>query len=282
MIFEYMKNENERIEIKSFNTPFLLKSYEGIDLPTSEISSTKNCNQDGEQIDSITLPKRPITIEGYIKSDNMDDFEDKLNFAYKVFKPKTKGILYCSRAKTRQISCVVERFHLPYQKNHVFQPFILYLLSELPFFEDIETSRVELTSWVGGFSFPLTLPLRLKTRGEPIVQIYNDGHVETPVEIIFRGPAEKPRIDNLTTGEHVAVNSTLLAGETLYINTKTGSESVEIERNGVRVNAYNYINLNSALDLNLAVGDNVLKYSSTRSDLVNEVEVRYRQRYLGV
>lgn len=107
-------------------------------------------------------------------------------------------------------------------------------------------------------------------------------HVKTPVLIIFTGPAVYPKVTNQTTGEFVAVRKELLEDETLYINTAYGEKSIEIEKNGVRRNGYNYIDQNSFLSFNLAVGDNILEYSNGRTDLTNAVEVRYRRRYLGI
>ena len=151
-----------------------------------------------------------------------------------------------------------------------------------PYYTDEADSRIELTTWEGGLSFPFTLPFTLAHRGAPTIQVFNDGHVKTPVLILFTGPAVYPKVTNLTTGEFVAVRKELMEDETLYINTAYGQKSIEIEKNGVRSNGYNYIDKNSFLSFNLAVGDNILKYSNGRTDLTNAVEVRYRRRYLGV
>lgn len=74
----------------------------------------------------------------------------------------------------------------------------------------------------------------MKRRGDPRVNIVNDGHVETPIEVEFHGPAENPRVTNLTTGEYVQVNRTLTSDDVLFINTAFRNKIVEIERNGIR------------------------------------------------
>lgn len=66
------------------------------------------------------------------------------------------------------------------------------------------------------------------------MNIVNDGHVETPIEVEFHGPAENPRVTNLTTGEYVQVNRTLTSDDVLFINTAFRNKIVEIERNGIR------------------------------------------------
>ena len=49
-----------------------------------------------------------------------------------------------------------------------------------------------------------------------------------------------PKILNSTTGEFIQVNRELTSEDTLYINTQYRNKKVEIERNGVKINAFNY------------------------------------------
>ncbi|MBP3906958.1 MAG: phage tail family protein, partial [Peptostreptococcaceae bacterium] len=138
----------------------------------------------------------------------------------------------------------------------------------------------ELTTWIGGLNFPLNLPFNLKQRGEDKKNIFNDGHVDTPVEVVFKGPAINPKIVNQTTGKFIQVNRELTSEDTLYITTQYRNKKVEIERNGVRTNAFNYIDLDSTF-FNLSVGDNLIEYS-TQSLEPQGVSIKYSQKYLGV
>lgn len=86
---------------------------------------------------------------------------------------------------------------------------------------------------------------------------------------------------NLTTGEYVQVNRTLTSDDVLFINTAFRNKIVEIERNGIREDAFDYIDLGSTF-FSLQLGDNLLQYS-TQNDLnPQSVIIRYKKRYLGV
>src|SRR5699024_4879170 len=129
--------------------------------------------------------------------------------------------------------------------------------------------------------FPFSLPFTLKQRGETRQNIYNQGDVETPVEIIFRGPALNPKVINHTTGEFIKVDRELTSDDVLYITTHFGNKKVEMESNGVRENVFHYIDLDSTF-FSLVVGDNMIEYT-TEDELISQgVEIRYYNRYLGV
>ena len=90
-----------------------------------------------------------------------------------------------------------------------------------------------------------------------------------------------PCVINHATGEFIKVERTLTTDDTLYITTEFGNKKVEIERNGVRNNAFNYIDLDSTF-FQLKVGDNMIEYTTDNDLEPQSVEIRYRNRYLGV
>ncbi|KXA13728.1 phage distal tail protein, partial [Clostridium perfringens] len=138
-----------------------------------------------------------------------------------------------------------------------------------------------ISTWVGGWKFKFKLPFSFKKRGKSQKNVYNDGHIETPVEIIFKGPALNPSITNSTTGEFIKVDRELTTDDILYIKTNFGEKKVEIERNGIRENAFHYIDLDSTF-FNLELGDNLIEYRTENDLEPQSVEIRYRNRYIGV
>lgn len=58
-------------------------------------------------------------------------------------------------------------------------------------------------------------------------------------------------------------------------------KTVEIERNGVREDAFDYIDLASEF-FSLQVGENVIRYESENGLDPQSVEIRYCNRYIGV
>ena len=101
------------------------------------------------------------------------------------------------------------------------------------------------------------------------------------MEIIFKGPAVNPSVINNKTEEFIKVERTLTSDDTLYITTGFGNKKVEIERNGIRENAFHYIDIDSTF-FQLKPGDNMIEYTTENNLDPQSVEIRYRSRYLGV
>ena len=271
----YENDRRESIEL-SVGSAFFLENIVGLDGISNSITSTKVNNQDGEIFLKDSLDKRNIEIEGTILRD-IDNNKSKM---ISIFNPKLGGkLLYKNRNIEVFICCRVE--NAPKFSRDKLPKYLISLYCPNPYFLSKFEVGEEISTWIGGLKFKFSLPFRLKQKGEPKVNVYNDGHVETPVEIIFKGPAQNPSIVNHSTKEFIKVKRTLSSNDTLYINTEFGNKTVEIDRNGTRENAFNYIDLDSTF-FNLQVGDNLIEYT-TENDLdPQSVEIKYRNRYLGV
>ena len=260
------------------NNEYKLLEVHGLEASDYEINITEHYSGIGGYVKKKKIQPREI----YFTADCMDwnSCEEQRQRLIKFFNPLNSGILkvnYCGIE--RYINYEVEslkdnRTNLYEQLN-----FTVYIICPDPYFYELEKIE-ELTTWTGGLNFPLNLPFSLKQKGENIKNIYNDGHVDTAVEIIFRGPAINPKVINQTTGEFIQVNRELTSEDTLYITTKYRNKKVEIERNGVKTNAFNYIDLDSTF-FSLKVGDNLMEYS-TESLEPQGVSIKYSNKYLGV
>ena len=114
-------------------------------------------------------------------------------------------------------------------------------------------------------------------RSQKKINVRNNGDVETPVRIDIQGPATNPKIENLTTGEHIEVKQIINAGEVLTITTDYGAKRVELEG----VNKYNYITSDTVF-FSLEKGDNIIEYTSTDVEEVAKVKISYYNRFVGV
>lgn len=272
-IFE---NENgQQIEF-SIWSPFFLQDINGISGLKNIIYSTKGTGQDGSTFTEETLDNRNIVIQGAIMEDKEVNREKLLS----IMNPKLKvnKLIYNNGVIQKSIGCIIET--APNINNERKPKFQIGFLCHNPFWLDIYEVGNQITTWIGGWKFKFKLPFKFKTKGKTKKNIYNSGHVETPIEVVFKGPAVNPSVINHTTGEFIKVNRTLTSDDTLIITTAFGNKKVAIERSGVRVNAFNYIDLNSTF-FNLEVGDNLIEYT-TESLEPQSVEIRYRNRYLGV
>lgn len=265
--------------------PFLVTKLEGLGGVQVSIQTQKSPYQDGVTYIDNTLESRQLSIEGAILERDREKRSRQRAEMLSILNPKLgKGTLtYEYDGGSKQIECIVDGAPVFSDKqlgSH--QGFLITLLCPSPFWLDPETETEEIVTWIGGMTFPLRLPTTYATKGLKKINIINQGDVETPVKIEFKGPATNPRITNQTTGEYIQVNRTLLSTDKLIITTDFGAKRVEIEdADGVRTNAFNWIDLGSSF-WSLQVGDNVVEYTS--DDLVEPaaVSISYRNRYVGI
>lgn len=259
---------------------FGIVDYDGIEATDYEILTEDNVGYSGARIKRKKILTRPISIEfDYMK---YEDIPDMRQFLIGFFSPYRGGTLLVNYMGTeRAIEYEVQK--LKFQNKNIYDPItcLLELLCVDPDFQTPIHLTESISTWVDGWKWKFTLPFHLKRRGEPRVNILNDGHVETPIEVEFHGPAENPRITNLTTGEYVQVNRTLSSDDVLYITTAFQNKTVEIETAGVREDAFDYIDLGSTF-FSLAVGDNLIEYSTLNDLNPQSVVIRYKKRFLGV
>ena len=260
------------------NNEYKLLEVHGLEASDYEVGITEHYSGIGGYVKNKKILPREI----YFTADCMDwnSCEEQRQRLIKFFNPLNSGILkvnYCGIE--RYINYEVESFKDNRTNLYEQLNFTVYIICPDPYFYEAERLE-ELTTWIGGLNFPLNLPFNLKQRGEDKKNIFNDGHVDTPVEVVFKGPAINPKIVNQTTGKFIQVNRELTSEDTLYITTQYRNKKVEIERNGVRTNAFNYIDLDSTF-FNLSVGDNLIEYS-TQSLEPQGVSIKYSQKYLGV
>nr|WP_286207946.1 phage tail family protein [Clostridium caldaquaticum] len=261
-----------------------MQKFDGFGSVKNNISTFKSPFQDGATKQNSTLDLRDLSLEGCILAYNKKDMMEYRALLIRAFNPKYKGVLtYKYDGGEKQILCEVEEAPIfPHGNSYFTQTFNINLLCLNPFWLDTFVTGEEIISWIGGAAFPISFPISFATKGETKKNIINVGDVETPIEIIFKGPASNPKITNLLTGEFIRVKKSLTADETLIINTEFGNKKVEIFNvDGSKTNAFNYIDLNSTF-FQLQVGDNVLEYSSENGIDPSSVSIKYKNRYIGV
>ena len=266
-------------EIVLSSNPSSLRLYEiiGLDGLTNNIYTSKSPNQDGITIDNTDLQDRSISLVGKIITSDKEEMQRCRNKLLKVFNLKFGGVI---NYKGLYINCEISTAPVFSYTSYNILEWIIELVAPNPYLESLQFGE-EISTWIGGLKFKFSLPFSLKKRGPTKKNIINDGHVETPVQIYFKGPAVNPKIVNHATGEFIQVIRELTADDTLIINTEFGNKTVEIENNGVRTNAFHYIDLDSEF-FNLQVGDNLIEYRSDNEINPQSVEIRYKNRYVGV
>lgn len=256
-------------------------NYEGIEATDYEMITAANINHMGERMKRKKILSRPISVEfDYLGSDEKKI--QKRQELIRFFSPFRSGVLTIHfMGMERVIEYEVTGFKISSKNVYDTLSCLLELTCLDPMFRDVIQTGERISTWIGGWKWKFKLPFRMKQRGEPKENIINYGHVETPIEIEFHGPAVNPKITNLTTGEVIRIKRELTSDDILYINTAFRKKRVEIIRNGVREDAFDYIDLNSKF-FSLLPGDNIIEYQSENDLMPQSVQIYYYNRYIGV
>ncbi len=269
--------------LKLFDNPHVLfDSIEGLERIAGVNETSQAVRQDGTTLEYTSFDERPITLKFAVKGKTYEEYLAARDEALAAFNPKSVGVLYYeNKGIFRTLVCKADETpNMPINGIQTWTKCEVYLTANDPMLYNQFTTSEEISTWIGGLKFPFKLPFHLKRRGEPRVNIINNGHVETPVQIIFKGPAYNPTVKLLQTGEYIRVKRELTSDDTLYIDTTFGVNSVEIERDGVRENAFSAIDWRSDF-FKLRVGDNLVEYTTENQLVPQSVEIRFRERYLG-
>ena len=170
-------------------------------------------------------------------------------------------------------------------------PFVELSLSCLnPFWREETETREDIATWIGGFEFPVPDGLELYDGWEIgyrqpslIVNVYNSGDVKSGIRIEFRaiGAVTNPVLLNVDTREFIKLNISLVAGDVLTVSTGYGEKAVKLNRGGTITDAFRYLDVDSSY-LQIAVGDNLFRYSADANAENLEVSIYHNNLYLGV
>lgn len=275
----FINNRGESIEI-GYQFPFFLSRIEGLGDVEADISNQKSPSQDGSTFIDSTLRERPISIE----VDILQNLEYNRRILSRVFNPRLgEGILiYENKAGKWEIKAVPEHVpSFPDERPKVHQKALIDLICSDPYWKSSEIISEPMTAYRGLFRFPLTLPTQFGEEGTTQVFV-NEGDVDTPVQIEFRGPATNPRVTNKTTGEFIQINQELEEGETLFVDTTPGNKRIEIIcQDGTVKNVFNWIHPFSTF-WKLVTGPNEIEYTADAGRVNAVVSIKWRNQYLAV
>lgn len=276
---KYINSNNKSIVLGN-KAPYLITTIDGLGSPQNEIYTQKSPFQDGVSITGSSLELRNIVLEGKIIDSNRLNRQTYRNTLLSVFNPKLNGKLTIGLGnEQRQIDCKVEQapyFTSESGKNH--QDFSISLIAPNPYWQDIEDISQEIITWIGGMSFPLRLPTKFSMAGPKIINVINDGDVETPIKLEIYGPATKPKITKRETGEYLRIKEELTSDDVVVITTDFGNKRVELNGD----NAFNILDLPDSKFFSLEVGDNVIELTTEDVNDNANVKISYRNRYIGV
>ena len=283
---------NEEITFDSFggiSEDILLSHIEGLGHPGATSQKSQGVVQDGCDAEDALLDNRVIKLTATIRTIDRERLYQLRRRIYRIINPKTYNsktgkrgellLYYTNDYKTYRIYARVEdSFDFKERiKNH--DKTSISFLCTNPYLLDENDTLTDIKSSKGGMIFPLALPSTF-SQVAFYKEVNNEGDTDTPLSIIFNGPAVNPKIINETTGEYIKINKEIGSQEQIVVNTESGKETVTLVTPNGTENAYNDIDLNSTF-FNLIVGKNLLRYSSDSEITKDTVSVEFVNRYTG-
>lgn len=280
----FTNSNNESIDFSSYES-FVIKKFEqscGVN-----IYSSKNISQDGNTYQGNTLNTNEITLEIAILASNESELINYRMLINKVFNPKLEeGYLYYKDSiNERKIKCIVSKLPFYSITNSISGTYLINLTANDPYWKDININKINIAEWIGDFHFPLTISASSMGHRVPnlIVNAGNNGDVETGliVDFIAKGTVVNPSVFNVNTREYFKINTTMVAGETIRVNTNYNEKGVTRILDGVETNIMHLIDITSTF-LQLSKGDNLFRYDADQNLDNLSISAYYENKYMGV
>lgn len=285
---------NERGESIEFSPRSLyhtnLKDVKGLSDVRNAIYSANSMGQDGDTYLGYRIESRDIDIVGYIKERDAQAAQSLRRTLNRVLNPQYEATLtYEFGDFKRVIGCKIDDAPI-FTAKPIFEQFAVNLSCLNPFWREETETREDIASWIGGFEFPEPDGLEITDEWEIgyrepslIVNVYNSGDVKSGIRIEFRalGAVTNPMLLNVNTQEFIKLNIDMVAGDTLTVSTGYGEKAVKLQRDGVTSDAFRYLDIDSSY-LQIAVGDNLFRYSADTNAENLEVSIYHNNLYLGV
>lgn len=259
-----LKVENDRgntLELTN-NPNYTVYKIEGLNPPQATINSSVNTTTDGSSINSVRLENRNIVIYMAIEG----DVESNRINLYKYF-PVKKSVKLYFKNYTRDIYIEgnVELIECDLFTNK--QIAQISIICPKPYFKDIENLVTSFGDVSSMFEFPFSIAKTgIEISGVTTNQrrsIINTGDIETGViiKLFSTGTVVNPVIYDVLKRTQLKLNFTMLASDTIVINTNVGEKSIELIHDGVTYNAMGYMAQDSTWFV-MEAGDNVFTYDA--------------------
>lgn len=288
----FTNSRGQSVEFSN-TAPYILSAVDGLGDVIAINSTQKTSYQDGTTLVNSSLEERFITLQVSMFSPSINDLSSTRQKIGSVFNPKLgEGQLqYVYGDEIKVIGAVPD--HVPIfpsgRENRVgnYQTVMITLRCPNPYFRNVADDKTEIAFWEPQFEFPLEIPsegIEMGVRSPSlIVNVANDGHVDTGMIIKFRaiGTVVNPSLVNVNTTEYFKINRTLTAGEIITVNTNSGKKRIESNLNGVTSNIFNNIVFGSTF-LQLEIGDNLFRYDAEQNLEALEVDIYHSPQFVGV
>lgn len=129
----------------------------------------------------------------------------------------------------------------------------------------------------GGIEFPFNFPLNFAAGAQVEAVVTNEGTADAYPTIRFYGPASEVSMTNITTGQQVVFETTILAGQVLTFDPGPPVASVTLDGSN-RYSSWQQVSGVGRLPLALPPGDSVLRFEA---DDAAQAVVTHRSTWLS-
>jgi phage-related protein len=265
-----------------------LQNVEGLDSPDYRITENERAGEDGSIIASQFYGSRTITLEGKIKGDSVESYEDNRFLfsqalaiqkdAYGVPQPLRLTFTTLSNF-TYFVDCFVARRPVLSSDTVLATDFQVQLISPSPLiYGETEVVSTQFTRPSGGgFVLPVVFPITSSSLIGGSVVVTNNGNAPTLPIITLRGAMSSPYIQNSRSGGiYMQLNYTLGASDTVVIDMakKTVVLNDTTTLLGVKSDFADWWGVEP--------GDNTISFNTSVASDTGTCEVRFSPGYVGI
>jgi len=267
--------------------PFRYLTSEGFGGTDNEIQTRRGAYQDGTTLQQVRLSPRTLMIRFLALAADRGGVEQKRRRVAAAFNPRNGlGTLVWTQEDGSQyaLRCVALSGSPSFTpgrqaQGRTWQEVIVDLQAPDPCWFDATATTLPLAGLTGGLAFPASFPASFAAMGSTMV-VTNEGDIAAPIRIEIPGPVLNPVVENLTTGEQIALTLDVLEGQTVLIDTTYGNLLCRLQAsNGTQTNAMQYLSSDSTF-WQLVPGENIVTFSAPSGSA--EVSIEYASRYTGV
>lgn len=280
-----IQNANKKeITLNNQESEFQILQIRGLSQPQAQINTTNIAGLDGARLNSAKLATRNIVITIRLNG----DVEKNRHLLYSYFRTKEPcTFFYKNGTLDVSIDGIVETVDCDlFSRSELMQ---ISIICPFPYFSSIAAVIFDISNETGGFYFPFSIdyddPIPISTYEQGRVTNVFNSQSETGViiRIIAKNAFSSIRIQNVVTGEYVALNYAFQAGDIITVDTNKGQKGVSLLRAGATTNIFTSLQKGSTF-FQLAMGDNEFAYQvdSGRGDNFVNIEFRFNNLYRGV
>lgn len=263
----------------------VVHSVDGLSFPELRLQTYNRPGEYGSFIANNLYGGRPITLEGTIFSDITTTFEQRkraLEAILAISKNSLSQYLPLTLQFTTmddlalQVDVGVRNFNTKYMQSLNAIGFQLILYAPDYFLSSQNQGAATIARPIGGGAIlPVILPVTLDPSSGGSQVILNAGNAESFPIIYINGPVTNPTVTNLTVNRYMTIETTLAVGEQIIIDMKNRT----IIKNGQ--NLYS-AKADGSLFWWLDKGNNDIHFNTADTSDTGNIEIRYRDSYLGI